>query len=192
MALQYRVYTNGGSGGPVDYSAPAVTTAALMCDLPPVGPGADLTAVVRAHDTVSGLEDPSTDARVRVRFDGSGDDVTGYPMPPVGLSVAAGPAGTAVAHWSYPVGGGAAGFHLYSGPGTPDYSAPAASVAYDRDDPGRILSATITGLADGVTCAVAVRAFNALGEETNVTTAAVVGRTGGPSPAVPLSASPTP
>lgn len=187
MSLVYKIYS--GINAPVDYSAPVVTTAALTADLPALPPGSVATYVVRAFDTVSGFEDESTDARVIVKVGPDGCDVTGRPSPPIGLTARAVSGGTARVTWAYPPRGNADGFNVYLGSLTPDYSAPVAVVAYGL---GNALSATITGLSDGVTYAVSVRAFNSFGEEQNATTASVVGRSTGPAAPSAVSGSAVP
>lgn len=190
MSLQYRVYV--GVNGPPDYSSPAVTTSSLTASIGPFGGSSTVVAVVRAFDAVSGLEDTSTDARVVVLIDSEGEDATGFPLAPVGLSVRATAGGNAIVSFSEPLNGGARGFHVFIGTPVPDYSTPVASIAYDRGSPGAPLSATISGLSDGVTYAVGVRAFNAIGEEQNTTVAFVTGKSTGPLAVVPLSASAVP
>lgn len=186
MSIAYRVYI--GINAPPDYSAPIVTTSSLSADLPVVPPGSKVTAVVRAFDTVSGLEDQSTDARVVVLIGPEGDDETAFPRAPTGLTTRARSGGTCRVTWAYPINGGATGFHVYIGIGSPDYSAPVTSSAYDRNSPGRVNSVALAGLSNGVSYAVAVRAFNAAGEERNINVSTVVGASSGPSPAVALAA----
>jgi hypothetical protein len=167
-------------GGPVDYSTPIGTSAGLSFVLPPLAPGSDSTFGVRAFDASSGLEEANTDARLRIVTDTNGLDISGRPAPPVGLSVAAIAGGGIRVRWmaspSLPFAK-PTGFHVYLGTPAPDYSHPAATVPAGGD---RDSSATLPALTDGVTYQVAVRAFNAVGEETNTTTASITADATGP------------
>src|SRR5205085_892840 len=57
MALVYRVYSNGGTGGPVDFTSPVATTGGLTSTVGPLAPSTDTTFVVRAFDPATGLEE---------------------------------------------------------------------------------------------------------------------------------------
>jgi hypothetical protein len=63
------------------------------------------------------------------------------------------------------------GFRIYQGVGSVSYAAPAGTVAYlgPRVPPRAVLA----GLADGTTYQIAVRAYNAVGEEPNTIAVAV-------------------
>jgi hypothetical protein len=74
--------------------------------------------------------------------------------------------------WPYLRGPKPAGFHLYKGVGAVDYTTVAATVAYS----GLLVPprAVLAGLTDGTTYLVGVRAYNAVGEETNTVVASVL------------------
>lgn len=186
MSIVYRVYV--GINGPPDYTTPAIVTASLTADLPVIGPGSVVTAVVRPFDTVTGLEDTSSDARIVVTLDAAGEDNGAYPVAPTGLTVKALPGGTARVSWAYPSNGGARGFRVYTGTTLPDYSMPVVSVGWTQ---GRTNAATLTGLTGG-TYTVAVRAFNAAGEESNTNILTIIIATTGPSAVVAVSGSAVP
>lgn len=192
MAITYRVYANDLRGGPVDYSAPAATVSGLSWDTPELPADADATFLVRSYDAGTGLEDQNSDARVRIRLDSAGRDLSRLPNAPAGLTATAKAGGAAVVHWLYLTAGqGSApsGFHVYVGAGgTPDYSSPACTTPYVPGSPGRVWSAPLSGLSEGVEYAVAVRAFNASGEEPNAATTTVVGSAAGPAAPVSLAA----
>jgi hypothetical protein len=72
------------------------------------------------------------------------------------------------------------GFRVYLGrSGSPDYGTPVATTPYALGVPG--YQADLLGLADGDTYAVAVRAYNASGEESNPITARVRADATGPN-----------
>jgi len=185
LSTRYHVYKNDGAGGPVDYST---VVASVTSGTAYVGSAlalsSDTTFAVRAYDSVSGLEEDNVDCRVRIVVDGSGADVTGRPNAPTNLTARATAGGGAVVEWSYnprSQGGVPTGFKVWltSGP-TPNYGvSPAATVAYS---PGKIhFRAELSGLADGTSYVVAVRAYNSVGTETNtVVTANVTGDSTGP------------
>lgn len=79
------------------------------------------------------------------------------------------------------------GFKVYVGVGTPDYTAPAAIVPYSSGFMNTF-RATLSGLTDGTTYAVAVRAYNSSGEEQNGTVASVTAISAGPLPVDSLAA----
>lgn len=195
MSLEYRIYGNGGSGGGVDYTTVLDTTASLTWTSPALSDGTDWTFVVRAHDTVSDLEDEEADTRARVVIAADGSDATNWPLPPSGVTVKARAGGGAKVIWQHPFspsGKAPSGFHVYSGTPIVSYSAPAATVAYSPNDPARTYSALLSGLSDGSAYQVVVRAFNGSGEEPNTTVVSVTGRASGPAPVVSLTASVVP
>lgn len=194
MSLQYRIYRNDAAGGPVDFSAAVDTTSSLAWSSPALTPPCDVTYLVRTYDTVSGLEDQNGDARVRIVLDGDGRDVTSLPAPPCGLSAVPTAGGGCQVSWvGDPFGTPPQGFRVYLFPaGAPSYSTPAATVASPRGSLTRVYTTTLAGLSDGVAYEVACRAWNATGEESNTTTAAVTGMAAGPSPVVSLTATAVP
>ncbi len=95
--------------------------------------------------------------------------------------------------WGYPTTYGArkpTGFHVYATalPGSMSYVTPAATVLYSAGF-ANTFQTTLTGLDDGTTYRIGVRAYNAVSEETNVVTCTVTADATGPSPVVGLSAS---
>lgn len=182
MATNYRIFWNGGSGGPVDFASAIGTTALLSFSPPALATPSDNRFSVRAFDTVSGLEELNTDY-VRIVIDAAGNDITALPNAPSHLAARAAAGGGARASWSYnpgSQGGAPTGFRAWiTAGGVVDYTAaPAATVAYVR---GRLVyTAGLAGLADGVAYAVGVRAYNATGAEANVASVAVTGKASGP------------
>jgi len=173
-------------GGPVNFAAPVVTTASLSADMPTLGPGADASYVARAFDTVTGYEDQNNQCRVRVRLDDAGNDVTGQPNPPSALSAVPSVGGSVALAWTYNAGGqgGAPSqFHVYLwlASSAPDYSAPAATVAYHGDSPARPYRVTVSGLTGATQYLTACRAKNGAGEEANTRTTAFTALTAGPA-----------
>jgi hypothetical protein len=134
MTINYRIYSNGGNGGAVDYSTPVATTAALTTILGPLGPSTDNTFVLRAFDTVSGLEEANTTARVRVVVDANGNDVSALPGSPHAVTLSPTPRGGCRVSWAYVPAdddGTPVGFHVYVGQTPASGPAPLlATVAY--------------------------------------------------------------
>lgn len=187
---QFHVYRNDGAGGPVDYSAPVATVAALSYAAAVPADGSDTTYAVRAFDPATGYEEDNTDATARLILDGSGNDVSGRPVPPD--HVAARPAmGGLVVSWGYAPGtvNPPTGFKVWvATPGPVDYSgSPHATVGYVA---GRtVYTLSVTGLTPGATYAVAVRATNAAGDDPGTASASAPAPGPGPSPVDSLSGS---
>jgi hypothetical protein len=199
VALRYRVYSNGGAGGPVDYGTPVADVAGPPYVTAVLGFSSDYTFAVRAYDDVSGLEERNLTARVRVVTGPAGGDLTGLPRPPHALQARAFGAATAAVDWyALPPGpyGTPAGFRVYKGTPSVDYTAPALTQANDGRSAYRVL---VGGLTAGLTYRFAVRAYNAAGEESNtasvalaVPAAAPAAPQAGGSAAVPGSGPPGP
>lgn len=168
-------------GDPVDYSSPSGGVLATTWTTPVLAAPGSWGFGVRAAD-VNG-EEQNLDCAITIVLDAWGNDITGRPAPPAGLRAFPLEGGTIRVEWSYPPvrGAGApAGFHVYIGPsGNPDYSTPAAEVAYGSGAFNAFL-ADLPGLTDGVSYVVGVRAFNASGEETNTATVRVTADATGP------------
>lgn len=190
--IVYWVYAGDNAGGPIDYSTPVAMVSGLTWDGPPLTPGSAKRYGVRTHSTRTGLTEHNTDAQVWIVVDDDGVDISKLPPAPVGLTAAAKSGGTALIEWSYPYQQLAAlplGFHVYLTPGTtPDYTTPAATVAYgpsllppgyQQAQPGNYRS-LLTGLTHATAYVVAVRAYTAIGEETNPVYVAVTGDTQAP------------
>mgnify|MGYP003532320853 FL=1 len=193
MATHYHVYANDHAGGPVDYgSVVATVTVGTTYAAAALSTSTDTTFAVRAFDSVSGHEEKNVDCRVRIVIDAAGVDVTGRPNAPYGLRARATAGGGATAEWAYnsaSQGGAPTGFKVWLTLGdTPNYVAsPAATVAYSTGTP--YFRATLTGLTDATEYVVAVRAYNAAGNETNTSaTSLVVGDSTGPDSVDDLTA----
>lgn len=174
MATSYRIYGNGGGGGPIDTTTPLATTAALTWTSGVLPADSGWKFAVRAFDAASGLEETNVDAVASLDLNAVQRDVTNLPFPPEHLTVDP-TAGGAVVHWSYPFTAAANRpilFHIYTGSPTPDYGDIHATVFYTRS-PIAVFRATLTGLTPGVAYQVGVRAYNATGEEQNTTVASV-------------------
>lgn len=197
--IAYRLYASDGLGGPVDESAPVADISGLTWDTPTLAAGSDTTFTVHPYDLATGHEDRTSDARVRVILDASGEDTAGLPVAPVMLSARPASGGTAKVLWYYPVGLPVAGFHVYAwdASGAPDWVSPVGSVGGvmlvgDGTSHARPFSFLLTGLADGVVYSVGVRGYNSTGEGQNVGTVPVTGTSTGPAPVVALTASISP
>ena len=182
MSIGYRIYSNQGTGAPVDFSAPVASTTALTYGIGPLGVSTDTTFVVRAYDTTTGLEQAGGEASVRVVIGADGTDVSGLPNAPHALALAPAFNGGARVTWAYAPSaafGSPTGFNIYLTQGSSQNTAsPTATVGYI---PGRVgYSYTLPGPYTLSTYTVGVRAFNAAGIEANTGTVTVA--LGLPSP----------
>ena len=171
MSIIYNIYANDGLGGLIDYSAPIGSTSGLSFSPPALTAPSDNTFAVRAFDTILGLEESNTDARVRIVIDSGGNDLTGRPNAPNALTASPTANGGCAIAWAYnsiSQGGAPTGFQVFLTAGAePGYATPAASTTFA---PGTVgYSCGLSGLVDGVLYTVAVRGFNAVGVETNTT-----------------------
>jgi hypothetical protein len=194
MNIVYRVYANDGQGGLIDYSTPIATTPGLTCTTPALALASNNVFAVRAFDSDVGIEEANTMARVRIIIDSNGQDVSSQPNAPHALSVRPLASGTCRATWGYipnGQGGGPLGFYVYLCPGTfPNYATPVADTAFRAGNPW--YACTLSGLSDGVTYTVAVRAYNSVAIEQNTTAIApVVGKWTAPTNVDTLTGLPT-
>jgi hypothetical protein len=191
VSLQTRVYSNGGAGGPVDYSTPLASVAGLSYLTAALTPPGDWTFAVRNYDTVTGLEEDNTDARARLVLDASGADVTGRPAAPTGLTAGPLPGGRVRLTWAFDPGTAdpPTGFRVYLGTPTPNFTAPAATVAYAR---GRATFSWASGALPGGMYEAVVRAYNAAAEEPNADAATFAADPTGPDPVDALAAAVVP
>lgn len=182
MATQYRIYDNDGAGGPIDYSSPAATVSGTTWLSPTLSAGGHYRFAVRTYDTVSGLEDDNGDAVVEIRLNASGDDVTAVPTAPVTLDARAKAGGTAEVGWTWlprPGESAPTGYKVWVTSGTSVNYAAAASATVAHVGVGSRHSASVSGLTDGTTYAIGVRAYNAVGDELNTNKVTIVGRSTG-------------
>ncbi|WP_165072135.1 fibronectin type III domain-containing protein [Paludisphaera rhizosphaerae] len=165
MAVTYNVYGNDGAGGPVDYSTPVATVSATTWSTSALAaPGLHRFAV-RAVD---GEEESNVDAVAAIPLSAAGVDLSGLPSAPIQLAAAPAGGGTIRVAWR-PASTGpfATSYRVYVGTGgTPSYTTPVATVSPRGSG---LQAATLTGLTAGTAYAVAVRAANAAGEESNTT-----------------------
>jgi hypothetical protein len=169
MQVIYNIYSNGGTGGAVDYSAALAGTPSLSFEPGPLTTPGDYTFAVRACDTTTGLEDANTDARVHIVLDADGNDVTDLPGPSHAVYPSAGPNGSCRVSWAYQSSsdyGVPDGFQVIvvgnDGAANPTTS---ATVAYSQ---GRVgYCCDLPGPFEFATYTVTVQSFNAVGQEAN-------------------------
>lgn len=101
MAILYNIYSNGGTGGPVDYTTPVASTPGLSLEMGPLSIPGDYTFAVRACDQSTGLEEANTDASVRIVLGADGTDITQLPSPPSALCLSASAGGSCRVSWTY-------------------------------------------------------------------------------------------
>lgn len=189
MAIQYSIYGNGGvPGAPIDTDTPIAVVSGTSYTMS-VAPGERWAFIVRASDTVTGLEELNVDSLTHFAVDEDGLDVTGIPNAPSHLSARAKAAGTALVTWDYNPGGEGAppqGFRVFIGTPTVSFTVPVATVLYHADLDH--YAATLSGLADGSVYQISVRSYNLNGEEKNSAIATVTGDVDGPAAVENLAA----
>jgi hypothetical protein len=140
---------------------------------------------VRVFDPMTGVEDQNIDTVIDLVLDSRGNDTTGVPQPPVGLRAFPVAGGRVRVEWVCPCGDARrqpTGFHVYLSSGTgPNYSQPVATVLWSSSRTGGFAS-DLSNLVDGVGYTVAVRAFNAVGEEPNTISLAISADNTPPTP----------
>jgi hypothetical protein len=187
MTIEYRVYANDGMGGPVVYSGPVATLSALSYDTAPLAMPSDTTYAIRAFDPVTGLEGSNTDAIVRIVIGSDGTDRTAVPNPPIGLSARVTGSGTCRVEFTY-VATGHLGvpteWRAWMFSGAADFTLPPlVTVPANWPSIGEIyrhVAIDLTGLADGVSYLIGVRAANSAGDDGSDSTVAIVGRASAP------------
>jgi hypothetical protein len=170
VAIAYAIYRGDATGGPADFTAAyaLVTGGVLTYDTPALAPGERRRYAVRAVDLDSGLVDLNTDAVVRIAVDADGLDTAARPDPVTAVTVTPASATTAIVGWTRLARPGSpepTGFYLWvtSGGGATNYAlAPDQTLGTFAEAHG---TATITGLVAGTDYRVAVRAFNAAGDD---------------------------
>ena len=183
----YHIYGNGGSG-PIDYSSPIATTSNLTWTSGPLAFPDTWMFGVRAFNANG--EELNLDAAVTIILDGSGNDITNRPKPPIALRAFPTVGGGIRAEWSYntinplPV---PTGFHVYLGTPMISYGSPAATVSYQSSIAGTFV-ANISGLTGGDVYQLGVRAYNSTAEEPNTNIVTVTADSVGPGPVVSLTA----
>lgn len=172
----YNIYSNDGTGGPIDYNSPIGSTTNLSVAIGPLAAPSDNRFAVRTFDPSTGLQEANTAACVRILIDRDGTDITSRPNPPHALVVRPIAGGGCRVAWAYsPAGQGGApvGFYVYLTPGnTASYTTSAATVAYLAGATG--YSCDLSGLAAGSTYTIAVRSYNDTAIEDNTTVLAQV------------------
>jgi hypothetical protein len=169
-ALFYHVYGNLGQGGQIDYTTPIALVAGHTWTSTTVTVPGQYKLGVRAFDPITGLEDQNIDAAIDLVIDAQGNDVTDVPPSPVGLRAFPVAGGKLRVEWTCPCGSTwrqPTGFHVYLSSGSSlDYSQPASTVLWSSSRSGSF-SSDVSSLRDGMVYTVAVRSFNAVGEEPN-------------------------
>jgi hypothetical protein len=194
VSTGYHIYSNTGAGDPINYASPVATITSpattTWSSSALTHPGT-WSFGVRAFDTVSGLEEENLDCSVTIVLDASGQDITNQPPAPVGLRAFATAGGAIRVEWISPpttVVQQPQGFHVYFGTGgTPNYASPAATVLFAAAT-ANTFATNLTGLTDGITYTIGVRAYNAIAEETNTNTVTVTADATGPNAVVSLTA----
>jgi hypothetical protein len=186
--VYYLIYQSDAAGQPIDYDHPAGSTGLLSWTSGNLSPGTWMFGV-RAADA-AGIE-LNLACSTTVIVSATGADVTNMPVAPAGLRGHAIAGGSVVVEWAAGTNSVAAknpaGFRVYKGTGgAVDYGTVSATVAANTSI-GGAYQTTLSGLTDGTTYSIGVRAYNATGEETNTTTISVTADASGPLPVTGLS-----
>lgn len=185
LSPYFEVWQGLPDGSPIDYtSTPTATLRGLTWTSSTLAAPSSNRFAVRAYDPATGYDDGNLDATVIVTLDSLGRDITSLPNAPTALTASPGPSGTLVLRWASITPPGStnapSGFYAYLGTGSLTYGTPAATVPYV---PGLTLyTATLSGLSDGTTYTIGVRAYNAVGTENNTATTTATASTIGPLP----------
>ena len=176
--MQYHIYSNHGTGGPVDLSTPLVTTSDLSCVIGPLNSSTDSTFLVRAFAVDTGLEEANTVACVRVAIGVDGSETSGLPNSPHALFLSSVPGGGCLVGWAFAPAMGSGmpvGFHVYLSNTAIDYGLPLATIPYVA---GRLgYSCLIPGPLSPATYRASVRSYNGTGTEQNIAVqAGTIGR----------------
>ena len=178
----YNIYSNAGSG-PINYNTPVATVYNFSWTSPPLAHPDTWRFGVRAFNNYG--EEKNLDAAVTIILDAFGNDITLRPSPPVGLRALALAAGALRVEWGYPVVNRATvptGFHVYIGTGgAPSYGSPTATVLFTAGIANTFV-ANLTGLVNGTSYQIGVRAYNAVAEEPNTAFVTVTADSAGPAP----------
>jgi hypothetical protein len=183
--IKYRVYANQGLGDAINYAVPVGIATSLSWTSGSLKVPGQYKLGVRAFDSSTNLEEQNVDAAVFLSLDAAGNDVTKVPFPPVGLRAFPKAGGGIRVEWICPIGNPSRqpiGFHVYISLGsTIDYSKPAVTVPWPS---GRfnVFTADQAGLRDGAVYSISVRAYSAIGEESN--TVAVTVKADGTPPSL--------
>jgi hypothetical protein len=174
--LNYNIYGNGGSG-PIDYTTPLGSTSSLTYATAALAYPNEWRFAVRADDGT--YEETNIDAVVRLVLDAGGVDVTNLPAAPSGLSAWPIAGGSIRVSWVYPARAIPTGFKVYVGTPTVSYGSPAVTVPWGSPRTGHFQT-DLSGLADATAYQVAVRAYNATGEEANTAVTTATTKAAGP------------
>jgi hypothetical protein len=186
----YGVYGSPAADQPIPYGgSPLIQTQATSWTTALLSAPGAWSFGARAANNFG--EEQNLDCAVTIVLDSLGNDVTNRPSPPVGLRAFATAAGGIRVEWYYPPTRGAkapTGFRVYIGAGgTPNYSTAVATVPFDAAILNSFV-ANLSGLTDGTTYAIGVRAYNASGEEANTNTVSATADAAGPSAVTELTA----
>jgi Concanavalin A-like lectin/glucanases superfamily len=187
----YHVYANTGAGDPINYVTPVATVNGLTWTSSPLSYAGNWKFAVRAFYYPNGLEEQNLDCEIELILDSGGNDITNRPVAPTGLRALAVAGGNIKIEWSYPnppiPAQTPTGFHVYSGVGSLSYATPTQTVSYGSSIMNTF-TAILSGLTNGTTYMIGVRAFNATAEEPNTATVTCTSDATGPTAVQSLTA----
>jgi hypothetical protein len=180
--IEYHVYANTGAGDPINYDSPIDTTAGLTYTTSPLSYPGTWSFAVRAFNWWG--EEKNVDCAVTIILDAMGQDISNEPLPPQSLRAFPTPGGGVRVEWYYPPTAGPKtpqGFHVYYGIGAVYYGTVQATVLYGSSVAANIFVANLSGLTNGLTYFIGVRAYNVVAEEPNTKHVSVIPVTSGPT-----------
>jgi hypothetical protein len=190
MPIVYQIYSNGGSGGPVNYSSPIATVTGTSYSTGPLSVSSAYRFAVRTMDTTTVLLEANTQANVCVRLDASGNDIGQVPNVPFAPVARATSGGGCLVAWSYLAsarGNAPTAFLVYLTPGsTPLLTSPVATVTYQPGVSG--YSFQLNGLLDSIAYMVSIVSQGAAGAASVATSTTVVGDSTAPGDVDTLTA----
>ncbi len=192
-SLFYTVYANTGIGDPINYNTGIDTTSGLTFTTGALAYPGTWRFGVRASDLYG--QEQNVDCAVTIILSATGVDITNMPVAPVALRALARMGGAIRVEWGYPAVTNRAktptGFHVYRGTGgIVNYTTPVATVLWGTMVAGSFV-ANLTGLTNGATYTMGVRAYNATAEETNTNTVSATAVSVGPTAVESLLATAT-
>lgn len=187
QAVWYHVYANTGQDDPINYSArggPIATVDGLSWTSSALSYPGTWKFGVRAFYYPNGLEEQNLDCAIELILSATGADITNRPGPPRGLRALPVAGGNVKVEWSYPNPASTAqtptGFNVYSGAGSLSYATPNTTVSYTSSIMNGF-TVVLTGLTNGTTYTIGVRAYNATAEEPNTVTVTCTSDATGPT-----------
>lgn len=166
----YRIFSNNGFGGSIDYSSPIAEISGLEWTSDALPAGSSFRFGVRSYDPANGLEDENLDAAVTLIINSEGRDATRIPRSPLGLRVLDQGGGSVRLEWTIVDASApnrATHFHVYiAQDAVTDFSSPiVVPLSALRGD---VVATEVHDLPEGRRHVAIVRAVNSYGDDGNM------------------------